>query len=154
MKLIWKIKQINSKKLSPNFFLTFFFTSFHLSKQHTTALISFYLILAFKNKCNFIIFFLNRVTGGFILIFLTLRYFEYCPGSELTLYLRKKNSWNTCTQIQVTHHITLWLLLLCWVLLNNWPLNFCPSNVTYTAVYLVGHVNILNTFGVLPKPCE
>ena len=57
----------------------------------------------------------------------------------MTLYTNPSNtscSWNTCTQIQETHHTTLWPILL---LLNNWPLNFWPSNVTYTAVSLVGH---------------
>ena len=33
------IKQVNSKKLLPMFFLTVFFTSFLLRKQHATVLI-------------------------------------------------------------------------------------------------------------------
>ena len=47
LKLTLKTKQINSKKLSPIFFFTFFFTSFLLCKQHTTVLISFCLTFGF-----------------------------------------------------------------------------------------------------------
>ena len=52
------MKQINSKKLLPSFFSIFFFTSFLLCNQRTTALIS----VCF----TFLFFFLNRATGGFI----------------------------------------------------------------------------------------
>ena len=50
-------------------------------------------LLAFKSKHNFLLFFLNWATGGFILIFLILTFSKFCPESDLTLSFRKKNSW-------------------------------------------------------------
>ena len=48
--------------------------------------------LTFKNKHNFLHFFLNRATGGFILIFLISIFLKICSESNLTLSFEKKNA--------------------------------------------------------------
>ena len=48
--------------------------------------------MAFNNKHNFWLFFLNRATGGFILIIIFSKFYS---ESYLTLSFGEKNSWNT-----------------------------------------------------------
>ena len=47
-------------------------------------------LLAFKNKHNFLLFFLNWAIVGFILVFLILTFLKFCSEGDLTLSLGRK----------------------------------------------------------------
>ena len=77
-------KTIFKKRIPYLFFYYQFSLRLSPYANNVQLLIRFWL-LAFNNKHNFLLFFLNRATGGFIFIFLILIFLKLCTESNCSL---------------------------------------------------------------------